>query len=450
MYILILYIFLHAFPLKASGDDHHQSQWQEGSIYFIMIDRFNNGDFTNDEKVRMNDPLAYHGGDFEGIIKQLDYLKKMGFTMIWLSPIFAYTEEYHGYSSTDPFEINQHFGSLDTFKALVKEAHQRDLKVIVDLSTNMLEENGVSENQFTKAAQWWIKETDIDGYGIPNIKIASTKFWNTLSSNVKKQKENFILFGDDPNSDDHKNTGIDLFLNNHDYKEVRKAFSKPDQSISIYDQPFHQWSIQFLDNRKTNRFTMDAVMHNQNPGTRWKIALTYLYTIPGVPLVYYGSEIALNGGEPPDNDQQMDFRTDNNIIEFLTKLGIIRNQHPSLRRGSIEIIAEKNGFAVYKRTYGKETTVIAINNTSKTKSVAISSDVLYQNKELRGLLGGDLVREKNNQFKIVIDREETEIYLLANKTGLNMAYLSVMGIVYGVFLLFIIILWKRSRKKRMA
>ncbi|MDA6963127.1 hypothetical protein OSM87_26010, partial [Escherichia coli] len=81
-----------------------------------------------------------------------------------------------------------------------------------------------------------------------------------------------------------------------------------------------------------------AVKNNQHPGPRWKLALTYLYTTPGVPIVYYGSEIALNGEEEPNNRKIMDFRTDKELIDFITKLGELRQQLPSLSKGTMEVL----------------------------------------------------------------------------------------------------------------
>ncbi len=83
--------------------------------------------------------------------------------------------------------------------------------------------------------------------------------------------------------------------------------------------------------------------------------------------MYYGTEIALDGGEDPDNRRLMNFRTDKELVDYVTKLGELREKLPSLRRGDFELLYEKDGMALFKRTYEKETTVIAINNTSKRK-----------------------------------------------------------------------------------
>ena len=125
-------------------------------IYFLLPDRFANGDPTNDTggygggRLKHGfDPAHkgfYHGGDLKGLLGKLDYLEGMGVTAIWMAPIFKnkpvqgaepwISAGYHGYWITDFTQIDPHFGSNDDLKTLVKEAHRRDIKVIFDIITN--------------------------------------------------------------------------------------------------------------------------------------------------------------------------------------------------------------------------------------------------------------------------------------------------------------------------
>ena len=134
---LILIPFLLFYALPVGAVEKEERKWQDETIYFLMVDRFNNSDSKNDFNVNAKDPLAYHGGDFQGIIDQLDYLKDMGFTAIWLTPIFDNAgKAYHGYWINDFYKTEAHFGTMATFKKLVKEAHKRDMKVILDFVAN--------------------------------------------------------------------------------------------------------------------------------------------------------------------------------------------------------------------------------------------------------------------------------------------------------------------------
>lgn len=203
-----------------------------------------------------------------------------------------------------------------------------------------------------------------------------------------------------------------------------------------------------MDNEYTTRFTTDIVDKRQFPGSRWKTALTYMYTTPGIPFVYYGTEIALIGGDIPDNRRQMNFRADKELIDYITKIGELRNQLPSLTRGSMEMLYEKKGMVVYKRTYKGETSIVAINNTSKSQKVILSKEQVESGKELRGLLAGDIVRSHDNQYILILDRDNSEIYVLTEKSGANIPLISSMVIVYILVSIFLFIIIKRRKTKK--
>lgn len=77
-----------------------------------------------------------------------------------------------------------------------------------------------------------------------------------------------------------------------------------------------------------------------------------------------------------------------------------------------------------------------------------SKSLNIKGKEIRGLLSDDLVKEENGQYQLFLDREEAEIYVLAEKSGLNIPYVAAAVTIYGAFIAFIFFLWKRSRKQR--
>jgi len=125
-------------------------------IYFVLPDRFENGDRTNDKGGLSGDRMVtgfdpshkgfYHGGDLAGLVQRLDYIQGMGATAIWFAPIFRNKpvqggpgEEsagYHGYWVTDFTSVDPHFGSDAEFKAFVDAAHARGMKVYMDIITN--------------------------------------------------------------------------------------------------------------------------------------------------------------------------------------------------------------------------------------------------------------------------------------------------------------------------
>ena len=129
---------------------------QDEVIYFLLPDRFENGDRANDRGGLKGDRLAhgydpthkgfYHGGDLKGLIKRLDYLQGMGITAIWLAPVFKNkpvqgpkgqeSSGYHGYWVTDFTQVDPHLGTNADFKALVDAAHGRGMKVYMDIIAN--------------------------------------------------------------------------------------------------------------------------------------------------------------------------------------------------------------------------------------------------------------------------------------------------------------------------
>jgi len=127
-------------------------------FYFVLPDRFHDGDPTNnsggiDSADRLKtgfdrtDEGFFHGGDLAGLLKKIDYLEKMGVTAIWMAPVFKNqpvqgdgagqtSAGYHGYWTVDYTQIDPHFGTNDELKALIAEAHSRKMKVFFDIITN--------------------------------------------------------------------------------------------------------------------------------------------------------------------------------------------------------------------------------------------------------------------------------------------------------------------------
>ena len=141
-------------PVAASS--HLQRKAQYEVIYFVLPDRFTNGDATNDHGgpalgalVDGFDPSRagfYHGGDIKGLTGRLDYIQALGATAVWLAPIFVNrpvqgapgqeSAAHHGYWITDFTEVDPHLGSKTDFKALVDAAHARGIKVYMDIVVN--------------------------------------------------------------------------------------------------------------------------------------------------------------------------------------------------------------------------------------------------------------------------------------------------------------------------
>ncbi|OHD09936.1 alpha-amylase family glycosyl hydrolase [Sphingopyxis sp. RIFCSPHIGHO2_12_FULL_65_19] len=151
-----LALLLASLPAQADEAAVRARPATDEVIYFVLPDRFENGDRSNDRGglkgdrlVTGHDPAAkgfYHGGDLAGLTKRLDYIQGMGATAIWFAPVFQNkpvqgpkgdeSAGYHGYWVTDFTRVDPHFGSNAEFKAFVDAAHARGMKVYMDIITN--------------------------------------------------------------------------------------------------------------------------------------------------------------------------------------------------------------------------------------------------------------------------------------------------------------------------
>ena len=141
-------------PLPRAG--RFQGFSPDDVIYLIMPDRFSDGDPSNNDPPQSrglynrNNKFYYHGGDFQGIINHLPYLKELGVTAIWLTPWYdsvnhpdeiekkegGTTTGFHGYGAVDFYGVEEHFGTLAKLRELVDEAHRQGIKVIQDEVAN--------------------------------------------------------------------------------------------------------------------------------------------------------------------------------------------------------------------------------------------------------------------------------------------------------------------------
>jgi glycosidase len=257
---------VYNYELRARDQSANQFQGvtNKDFIYLIMPDRFANGDKTNDVIAGMNetalnrDSMYYrHGGDLEGIINRLDYLKDLGVTTIWLNPVLENNEfktSYHGYANTENYKIDPRFGTNELYKKLVSECHKRGLKMIKDLVHNhigsqhftMLDmpmknwvhqwsnytktsyreqvhmdpyasktdkdlmlngwfdkhmpdlnhDNPYVKNYITQSHIWWIEYSGLDGFRLDTYAYNDLNFMAEWAKKIKNQYPNFTFFGE--------------------------------------------------------------------------------------------------------------------------------------------------------------------------------------------------------------------------------------------------------------
>lgn len=280
--------------------------------------------------------------------------------------------------------------------------------------------------------KWWLKEVDLDASYVIHSEKKSPAFWDDVQKDMQVIKKDFRV----------------MTKEDSEYNEkIVDAFSKADVSVKpLYDVSKKDGAAAtFLDNQDTKRFARIAKENMNYPPSRLKLALTYLLTTPGIPNFYYGTEIALDGGGTPDNRRLMDFKSDEKFMQHITKLGELRQARPSLRRGTFELLYDKDGMSVIKRKYKDEVTVVAINNTKETQKVALPASAIGEKQELRGLLEDEIIREENGKFYLVLKREESNVYKVNGETGVNWLFISLIVGVNVLFIAFLIVVKKRRK-----
>ncbi|KLA27307.1 alpha-amylase [Bacillus cereus] len=415
---VVLFVPIHTFT-------DEKREWRDEVIYSIMIDRFNNGEPKNDKQLEVGNLEGYQGGDIRGIIKRLDYIKEMGFTTVMLSPLFE-SGKYDGLDVRNFKKVNEHFGTDNDVKELVKEVHAKGMKVVFQFPL------GENEQQVIDAMKWWIKEVDLDGSYVIHSEKKPRSFWDNAQKDMQVIKKDFRI----------------MTKEDSEYNEkIVESFSKADVSVkSLYDVSKKEGEfVTFLDDQETKRYARIAKENMYYPPSRLKLVLTYLLTSPGIPNFYYGTEIALDGGSVPDNRRLMDFKSDEKFMQHITKLGELRQARPSLRRGTFELLYDKSGMSILKRKYKNEVTLVAINNTKGTQKVSLPASMIGEKQELRGLLEDEIIREEDGEFYLVLKREESNVYKVNGETGVNWLFISL---IVGVNVLFIAFLIAVKRKRR--
>jgi glycosidase len=244
--------------------------WEDDILYFAMTDRFANGDKTNDVGTDPSNPQRLHGGDWQGIIDNLDEIKKVGATALWISPVqqndrnFMGMDGYHGYWPNDFHKTEPAFGDMDKLKELVEKAHEKGMKVVIDLVLNhtgynhpwandpekkewfhdnklsfkddmekgslfglpdLAQEKPMVEDYLIEMGKFWARETNCDGFRLDAIMHFPAEFQQKFTDAMKKERgENFFLLGE-------AYTGGPERIN---------EFQEKGKMDSVYDFPFNE------------------------------------------------------------------------------------------------------------------------------------------------------------------------------------------------------------------
>ena len=452
------------FSAQAAADSSIQNE----SIYDLYVDRYFNSTVANDFNVNIKDHLAFAGGDFKGIMDKMDHIRDLGFTILSIGPVFS-TESYDGKAILDFNEIEKHFGTAEEFEALIEKTHNQKMKLMIEFPLNNYSAQHTWANDEDK--QDWIlskdgalqldlknpevqtelldtivafaNEYEIDAVKISEIEGAPTEFINQMITALKEVRNPMYVI-----ALEESDANFDVNYSEQRMIDFRDAFKNTDYPSDVINTVKSN-DLLLIDNLESERFTYHSALENMFPPTRIRSAMGTLLTLPGVPYMTYGTEIAMNGQVPEESHQIMNFRVDEELIEYIQDVNSIRNKSAALRSSDIEVLKNENGYAVYKREAGEETFLIVVNNTSATQRIDLSSEIIGEDKEVRGIFESDLIRTTDDgSYRIVIDREIVEVFQVTDRKGLNTAYIIAMAISYLLFILFLVIVWKKGKQRR--
>lgn len=496
--------------------------WQDAIIYSMMIDRFNDGDKSNNNPIQhdeLSDKGNYMGGDLQGILNKIEegYFDALNINTLWISPVIdnpnrAYQEYpspqryysgYHGYWPVSSSSVEEKFGDMDLLKKFVNTAHQHRIKILLDFVSNHVHIEhpfwkehrnwfGVLElpdgrknlrlwdeqrlttwfepylpsfdyigskealETMTDNAVWWLKETGADGFRHDAVKHVPNEFWRLLTEKIKKEIEipgEKIVYqigetfgGYDLISSYVNNGQLSAQFNFNLYDTAIPVFISENGSFKTLDtemkKTFSVYGVNhvmgnIMDSHDKMRYMafadgdvpLDQAYNNEigwsNPPQvdnkesykKVKLHLSYILTIPGVPIIYYGDEIGMTGAGDPDNRRKMRF--DNEITEWekemladVKKIVKIRKEHPALRYGDfLTLLAEKDVYA-FIRSDLNERILIMLNKGNQKVNLNLQMPKIYELKEAVNLIDNETAGINFNVLNVEVPAIGFAIYKL--------------------------------------
>ena len=371
-------------------------------------------------------------GDIRGIIDHLDYIRDLGIDVIYLTPIFK-SDSSHKYDTIDYYQIDPSFGTAEDLRELVQKAHQYGMKVVLDAVFNhtgrdffafkdILEnkekskyldwyfidkfpldtepgqapnfkcfgyyggmpklnlKNPEVEKYVTDVACYWLKECDIDGWRMDVGDEISHYFWKHFRRAVKAVKKDALIIGEiwhyagDFLEGDEWDTVMNypFYLNLIDLLADEKiGVSRFIQNLGYMKGRLNKkcyplmWNL--IDSHDTARF-----LHLCNNKQKQHLAAAFQLLMPGMPMIYYGDELAMPGANDPDCRRGMywdeEYR-DNEMLEWYKRLIQVRRTHACIVGGELAetITRDEDGTIVLIRKNTEETIALIFNCSNDTK-----------------------------------------------------------------------------------
>jgi alpha-amylase len=438
-----------------------QNEWKSRVIYQLLTDRFAP---SSPPSSPCGDLRSYCGGNFDGIVSKLDYIKGMGFDAIWISPIPVNIDGgYHGYWAQDIYQVNEHYGTEADLKALVDACHKRGMFVMLDVVANHMgnQPNGnfddfslfnpfnssdhyhdycqiedwnnmdqvrncrlanlpdlKQENEWvSKTLCSWVQATvakfGFDGIRIDTVPEVPADFW----ANYAKASGVFTIGEVDNGSVDYDKPyqgPLDAILNYPLYWTLRDVFQESKTMTEIQSrfaeekQKFKDVTVLgvFLDNHDNPRF-----LNIRNSQTALKNALAFALYSVGIPIVYYGTEQGFNGGNDPDNRESLwpSYDTQHPLYQFIKTCNDLRAKVGAQTVAESEHIQRFVDDTFY--AFSRGNVFIATTNGESTQTRTITFHPFHDGQVLSNIFDpSDTVTVANNQFQVNLDSGLPKIY----------------------------------------
>ena len=446
-------------------------------VYQIFPDRFAGGEEINEKRwydAPVKNWRALYGGNLRGIINRLQYIKDLGVDIIYMTPIFL-SGSNHKYDTTDYFMIDPGFGTKEDLKELVDKAHEMGMYVILDGVFNHtgldffafqdLKEKG-EESQYKdwyypksfplvshfgqkpnylcfgyyggmpklntsnqevrdyiyKVVTYWMKECGIDGWRLDVGDEISHGFWKWFRRKVKAFKEDALIVGEnwfyapayllgdewDSLMNYHFRDAVLGFIADGTLTATEFAGKMGYMKGTIHSETYDiLWNL--IDCHDTPRF-MHLVKGNKK---KQLLAAGIQMLSHGCPMLYYGDEVGMTGGNDPDCRRGMlwqEEKQDKAILEYYKKLLALRKSEPCIMHGeqSILFTDDEKGLVIEERKLSEK---------KKVRSVIIIYHNGKETVELKDYVGKTNLLTENNFDGKVRAYEIVVILMEGDKIG---------------------------------
>ncbi len=377
---------------------------------------------------------SVYGGTLKGVIENVPYIKSLGVNLVYMNPIFA-AYAYHKYDTIDYKKIDPAFGTNEDFKKLVETFHANGIKIILDGVFNhsgrgFFAFQDVLKNQekskykdwyyrlefpvkddgstdyacfayvkqmpklntgnpevaeyFAEVGRYWIREYDVDGWRLDVANEIDKNFWRIFKKAVREEKSDAFVLGEI--WEDARNwLTYDQFDSAMNYRFTylcQKFFAE--RTISSFDFAGHfsdylmrypecisYAQMNLLDSHDVSRFLSQC----KDDVKRYMLAVGLQMTIPGIPSVFAGDELGMNGVHDWEYRVPLDWsraNDDNEVFAWYKKLLQLRKDTDVIRKGKIRFLDSKDkDVLVYQRFDDRECMTFIINNSDSKKCISI-------------------------------------------------------------------------------